>query len=97
MIEIPLSIVAWFSVVFFQAIVHFGVIGPKRRLNPVDDYTYAEENLTGFDDDTLSSVSTLDTHGDIPSREQENDVQVDDASLSQTGSEIITVSLRNKY
>mmetsp|Transcript_26677 Transcript_26677/g.37597 ORF Transcript_26677/g.37597 Transcript_26677/m.37597 type:complete len:115 (+) Transcript_26677:191-535(+) len=31
MFEISLSVVAWISVVLFQYVVHFGIIGPSKR------------------------------------------------------------------
>jgi hypothetical protein len=31
LLEVPLSMMAWMGVVLIQAIVHFGIIGPRRR------------------------------------------------------------------
>mmetsp|Transcript_29294 Transcript_29294/g.48420 ORF Transcript_29294/g.48420 Transcript_29294/m.48420 type:complete len:93 (-) Transcript_29294:255-533(-) len=31
LLEVPLSMMAWVGVVIIQAIVHFGIIGPRRK------------------------------------------------------------------
>lgn len=69
LLEVPLSMVAWMSVVLFQAIVHFGLIGPRRRHST----SLALEGSMNDDDETsnLSSddcrlAATVDDDDDEP-------------------------------
>ena len=66
MIELPLSVVAWISVVLVQAIVHFVLLGGRREItneSPVED-TALEECLslatTETTDDADSSFTLKD-------------------------------------
>jgi hypothetical protein len=42
LLEVPLSMMAWMGVVLIQAIVHFGIIGPRRRTEELPAATRAE-------------------------------------------------------
>jgi hypothetical protein len=46
MIEVPLSIVAWVSVVVVQALIHFVVFGARRERIQQDEDTVLEESLS---------------------------------------------------
>lgn len=63
MMEIPLSIVAWMSVVLIQAIMHFGVIARRRRPRSPND-ELLENSLT------CTSMTTEDSS--LDDREQED-------------------------
>mmetsp|Transcript_13864 Transcript_13864/g.21129 ORF Transcript_13864/g.21129 Transcript_13864/m.21129 type:complete len:97 (-) Transcript_13864:238-528(-) len=71
--EVPLSMVAWISVVVIQAIVHFGIIGRRLRKR--------ESEVTLPPMERSESSTQLDQEQDIP----ENF----DKLLSQTGDEVI--------
>ena len=60
MIELPLSVVAWISVVLVQAIVHFVLLGGRREItneSPVDD-TALEECLSLATNETTDDADS---------------------------------------
>jgi hypothetical protein len=44
MTEVPFGIMAWMGVVLFQALVHYGLLGPKRRKPHDNDFCLALED-----------------------------------------------------
>lgn len=90
MLEVPLTMVAWMSVVLFQAIVHFGLIGP-RRMRRTESFSLPVDGST--EDET---AHLLDGNGLLALNESEEDDEPENFRrlLSQTGSELVNVSPR---
>ena len=86
LLEVPLTMVAWMSVVLFQAIVHFGLIGPRRR----QATSLALEG--SMDDGETSNLSSDDCR--LAASEEDDDDEPEDYQLllSQTLCERINVS-----
>eukprot|EP00568_Trieres_chinensis_P005375 CAMPEP_0183306880 /NCGR_PEP_ID=MMETSP0160_2-20130417/15274_1 /TAXON_ID=2839 ORGANISM="Odontella Sinensis, Strain Grunow 1884" /NCGR_SAMPLE_ID=MMETSP0160_2 /ASSEMBLY_ACC=CAM_ASM_000250 /LENGTH=271 /DNA_ID=CAMNT_0025470357 /DNA_START=71 /DNA_END=886 /DNA_ORIENTATION=- len=66
MFELSWSVVAWLAVVIFQAVIHFGVIGPRRRRQREkleQDQRRIEAEMEESDRN-LSNLSTLSTADD---------------------------------
>jgi len=77
--------VAWMSVVLFQAIVHFGLIGP-RRMRRTESFSLPVDGST--EDET---AHLLDGNGLLAHNESEEDDEPENFRrlLSQTGSELV--------
>lgn len=88
MLEIPLAMLAWMSVVLFQAIVHFGLIGPRRRLRS------GSFSLDGSKIETSHFICGDDGLLSLNESEEEDEPENFRQLLFQTGSELVSVSER---
>ena len=86
MSEVPLAMLAWMSVVLFQAIVHFGLIGPRRRQRS------ESFSLGGSIMETSHLICADDGLLVLIESEEEDEPENFRQLLSQTGSELVSVS-----
>mmetsp|Transcript_15820 Transcript_15820/g.21994 ORF Transcript_15820/g.21994 Transcript_15820/m.21994 type:complete len:115 (+) Transcript_15820:210-554(+) len=95
MMEIPLSMVAWMSVVLFQAVVHFGIIGPNKRRRLEQEMllleTLEEVEEAVHEDDEISHVDlsyTLKYQHDRDHKRSTSTDSLDTHPLSELGDDL---------
>lgn len=87
MLEVPLAVVAWVSVVLIQAIVHFRII-PRRRQSLIEASQASLDELDVFDEPSLASTAMDQSDHFDTDVDREKFIEL----LNQSGSELIRVS-----
>lgn len=102
MIELTLSVLAWVGVVLVQAIIHYSVIGARRRIEDDDglllsDAEEEQSELKGGGLPQTVNEATVDAHKTNENEEafDGDEPQMFFQLLEQTGSEMMNVSIDN--
>ena len=87
MTEVPLSIVAWISVVLIQAVIHYFVLGMRRKNKMVSDAEdmLMEESLSLTDGTEYTSDDSISYQGSLVSG---NDTSNSDARERMVGEKV---------
>jgi hypothetical protein len=95
-LEVPLAMMAWVSVVLIQALVHFGMFGSRRDQNlaPLGDGGDDDDDVTGQQG---RDSYQLDHDGIVDDEDDEGPPEGLETLLSQTGDDVISVSTKSMY
>lgn len=78
MIELPLSVIAWLSVVVVQAVVHYVVLGSRRGRTVA--FSSEERHSASLED--CMSLSTVETYEDADASFSLKDTSIGDGPAS---------------